>query len=105
LVLFPEGTRTRNGKIGRFQTSGLERILKARDWMVYVLVSDGYWRHAKLADFVGGMQEIKGHLSVLGPFEWNHPEADPGEFIQRMRDLMVEELARIRGAKADPVPA
>jgi hypothetical protein len=51
------------------------------------------------------MQEIKGHLSVLGPFEWNHPEADPGEFIQRMRDLMVEELARIRGAKADPVPA
>ena len=105
LVLFPEGTRTRNGKIGRFQTSGLERILKARDWMVYVLVSDGYWRHAKLADFAGGMQEIKGHLSVLGPFEWNHPEADPGEFIQRMRDLMVEELARIRGAKADLVPA
>jgi len=105
LVLFPEGTRTRNGKIGRFQTSGLERILKAREWMVYVLVSDGYWRHGKLADFAGGMQEIKGHLSVLGPFKWNHPEADPGEFIQRMRDLMVEELTRIRGAKANPVPA
>ena len=105
LVLFPEGTRTRNGKIGRFQSSGLERILKARDWMVYVLVSDGYWRHAKLAHFVGGMHEIEGHLSVLGPIEWNDPEAGPGEFIQRMRDLMVEELARIRGAKADLVPA
>ena len=105
LVLFPEGTRTRNGKIGRFQTTGLERVLGARDWRVYVLVSDGYWRHRKLTDFAGGMQEIKGHLSVLGPIEWNEPEADPGDFIQRMRELMVEELARVRGAKADLAPA
>jgi len=105
LVLFPEGTRTRNGKIARFQTSGLERILGARDWKVYVLVSDGYWRHAKLSHFVGGMHEIKGHLSVLGPIEWNDPEADPGDFMARMRDLMVEELARIRGAKANLAPA
>ena len=104
LVLFPEGTRTRNGKILRFQTSALERILEARDWMVYVLVSDGYWRHAKLSHFVGGMHEIEGHLSVLGPFEWNDPETDPGDFIERMRDLMVEELARIRGAEANRVP-
>ena len=104
LVLFPEGTRTRNGKILRFQTSALERILGARDWMVYVLVSDGYWRHAKLSHFVGGMHEIEGHLSVLGPFEWNDPEDDPGDFIERMRDLMVEELARIREAVADRVP-
>ena len=105
LVLFPEGTRTRNGEIGRFQSSALERILAARDWMVYVLVSDGYWRHAKLSHFVGGMQEIEGHLSVLGPIEWKDPEADPADFIQRIRNLMVEELARIRGMKADLAPA
>ncbi len=104
LVLFPEGTRTRNGKIGRFQTAGLERILRARDWKVYVLVSDGYWRHAKLKQFLGGMREIKGHLSVLGPFEWKDPGADPADFITRMRGLMVDELARIRGAESDLAP-
>ncbi len=108
LVLFPEGTRTRNGKIGRFQTSGLERILRARNWRVYVLVSDGYWRHAKLAHFLGGMQEIEGHLSVLGPFEWKDPAADPEDFIARMRKLMVDELARVRGEvdpASSPAPA
>ena len=105
LLLFPEGTRTRNGKIGRFQTSGLERILGARDWRVYLFVSDGYWRHAKLANFVGGIQEIEGHLSILGPFEWNDPDADPEDFIVRMRNLMVDELARVRGAGADLVSA
>jgi 1-acyl-sn-glycerol-3-phosphate acyltransferase len=104
LVLFPEGTRTRNGEIGRFQTAGLERILRARDWMVYVLVSDGYWRHAKLKQFVGGMRELKGQLSVLGPFEWKDPEADPADFIARMRGVMVDELARVRGTESDPAP-
>ena len=104
LLMFPEGTRTRNGKIGRFHTTGLERILGARDWRVYVFVSDGYWRHAKLGHFLGGMQEIEGHLSVLGPFEWKDPDADPGDFIARMRGLMVDELARVRGAETDLGP-
>ena len=103
LVLFPEGTRTRSGKIGRFQTAGLERILRAREWTVYVLVSDGYWRHAKLTHFLGGMQEIAGHLSVLGPFEWTDPEADPEDFTTRMRSLMVDELARVREPESVPV--
>jgi 1-acyl-sn-glycerol-3-phosphate acyltransferase len=104
LLLFPEGTRTRNGKIGRFQTAGLKRILGARDWRVYLFVSDGYWRHARLTHFLGGMQEIEGHLSVLGPFERKDPHADPEVFITRLRGLMVDELARVRGAETDPVP-
>ncbi len=104
LLLFPEGTRTTCGEIGLFQPTGLARILQARDWRVYVFVSDGYWRHAKLAHFLSGMQEIEGHLSVLGPFEWTDPEADPEDFIARMRHLMVDELARVRGAEADPRP-
>ena len=102
LVLFPEGTRTQDGEIGRFQTAGLERILRARDWRVYVLVSDGYWRHRRVADFLGGMQGIEGHLSVLGPLEWKDPEIDPADFIARMRGKMVDELARVRGGETDP---
>jgi 1-acyl-sn-glycerol-3-phosphate acyltransferase len=105
LVLFPEGTRTRSGKIGRFQTAGLERILRARDWTVYILVSDGYWRHAKLTHFLGGIKEIEGHLSVLGPFEWTDPEADPEYFSARMRNLMVDELARVRAPESESVLA
>ncbi len=104
LVLFPEGTRSRSGRIGRFQTAGLERILRARAWTVYVLVSDGYWRHAQLTQFFGGIQEIEGHLSVLGPFAWKDPAADPEDFMTRMRNEMVDELARVREARADLVP-
>jgi 1-acyl-sn-glycerol-3-phosphate acyltransferase len=105
LVLFPEGTRTQDGEIGRFRTAGLERILAARDWVVYVLVSDGYWRHAKLTHFLGGMREIEGHLSVLGPFEWKDPTVASGDFTLRMRNLMVDELARVRESKSNLAPS
>jgi 1-acyl-sn-glycerol-3-phosphate acyltransferase len=102
LILFPEGTRSVDGEIGRFRTAGLERILRAREWIVYVLVSDGYWRHGKLAHFLGGMKKIKGRLSVLGPIEWGDPDVDPADFIAHIRNLMVDELARVRTKHADP---
>jgi len=101
LILFPEGTRSLDGEIGRFRTAGLERILRAREWIVYVLVSDGYWRHGKLVHFLDGMQEIKGRLSVLGPIEWSDPAANPANFIAQMRNLMVDELARVRREDSD----
>ena len=108
LILFPEGTRSVDGEIGRFRTAGLDRILGAREWLVYVLVSDGYWRHGKLAHLLGGMQKIKGRLSVLGPIEWSDPDADSADFIAHVRTLMVDELARVRAKDADlagPRPA
>jgi 1-acyl-sn-glycerol-3-phosphate acyltransferase len=98
LALFPEGTRTRDGEIGHFRTTGLARILGARDWSVYLLVGDGYWQHAKFAHFLRGMSGIEGRLSLLGPFRWRDPDSDPGAFIGHMRELMVEELVRVRGA-------
>ena len=98
LSLFPEGRRTRDGKIGRFRTAGLERILGARDWSVYVLVCDGYWKHARFVQFLGETSGIEGRVSLHGPFRWRDPDSDPGAFIAGMREVMVEELARVRAA-------
>jgi len=101
LALFPEGTRTKDGRIGRFRTTGLRRILRARPWTVYVIVGDGYWRHAKLRHFVRGMRDIRGRITLEGPFEWSDPEADPTPFIEEMRALMQEKLAALRRPGGD----
>ena len=43
------------------------------------------------------MSGIEGRLSLLRPFRWTDPESDPGAFIARMHEVMVEELAQVWG--------
>ncbi len=96
LAIFPEGTRTKNGEIGNFKMSGLRVILAARPWKVYLMVADGFWQRAKFKDLLVGMRSIDGRIELTGPFVWDDPEADPTEFVRRMRKEMVERLARMR---------
>jgi 1-acyl-sn-glycerol-3-phosphate acyltransferase len=100
LAIFPEGTRTRNGDIGRFRSTGLKLILAQRSWTVYMLVTDGFWQRAKLKHFLGGMSAIRGEVTMQGPFQWTDASADPEPFIEEMRQRMVAQLNEMRGAQA-----
>lgn len=101
IAVFPEGTRTKDGEIGRFRTRGLARILGARPWQVHVFVVDGYWKVAKFEHFAGGMHSIDGKIDYLGVLEWTDPTADSGPFIASLREMLVDGLARMREGTAD----
>ena len=96
LAIFPEGTRSRNGDIGRFRSTGLKLILAQRAWTVYVLVADGFWQRAKMKHFLGGMSAIEGRVTMQGPFRWSDPTTDPDPFIEELRNRMVTRLAEMR---------
>ena len=96
VAIFPEGTRTRDGDIGRFKKAGLRRILQVRAWKVYILVGDGFWKYAKLKDFLRGISEMNGEVEFVSMLEWNDPAADPNPFIEEIRTRMVARLARMR---------
>lgn len=96
LAVFPEGTRTKDGEIGRFKRGGLTRILAARPWTVYVFVTDGFWRAAKYKQFVRGLPQIRGTTEHVATLEWTDPSADPNPFLDHVRELMVNRLAAMR---------
>lgn len=100
IAIFPEGTRTRDGEIGRFKTRGLSHILRARGWTVHVFVADGFWRTAKLKDFLGGMAHVDGRMAYLGTVEWPDPEADTEPFIHDLRTMMIRGLRELRAGAA-----
>lgn len=103
LVIYPEGTRTRDGRIGRFKRSGLRAILGTRRWQVWMAVADGYWECAKLVDFRANVARIQGDMKVDGPFDGPAPEASPEEvdaFIDEMEERMRQHLGEMRGDAA-----
>jgi 1-acyl-sn-glycerol-3-phosphate acyltransferase len=101
IAVFPEGTRTKNGEIGRFKKGGLGRILRARPWTVYLYVADGFWRAAKFKDFVRGVAHVEGKMEHVATLEWTDPGADPTPFILQVRNMMKERLSAMR----EEVPA
>jgi len=96
VALFPEGTRSRDGSLGRFRTKGASLMLRARPWKVYVLVADGFWQQPRFKDFVRGMAGIRGRFALAGTLEWTDPRADPEPFLEQVRELMQAELDRMR---------
>ncbi len=99
LVMFPEGSRSRDGTLGRFKRAGLRAILRARKWEVHLVVVDGLWQTRRFLD-LKGVSEIRAALRCTGPFESPGPDADPDVFIEEMHDRMSRMLSELRGVSA-----
>ena len=96
MAIFPEGSRSRDGTIGRFKRLGLEAILRSRRWEVYILVADGFWKAATLNDFTSSISEVVGRVCVLGPFDSPEPDGPFDGFVQEMQERMEEALEEMR---------
>jgi len=99
IAVFPEGTRTKDGEIGRFKTGALNRILAVRPWTVYVYVVDGFWAAAKYKDVLRELPNVSGKMEHAGTLEWSNPETDPRTFVEEVREMMVARLRVMRDEK------
>ena len=96
VVIFPEGTRSRDGEIGPWKRRGLAQLLAARSWEVYLLVADGFWQAATLDDFLTSVSSVEGRVTRLGPFVSPEPGQPLDPFIEDMHNQMLAGLASLR---------
>ena len=98
LVLFPEGTRSKNGEIGRWSRGGLDRLLRARSWKVYLLVVDGCWKIGRLSDFVANVSSVRASVTAVGPFDSPELGESVDVFVEEMQTRMHEALITLRAS-------
>jgi 1-acyl-sn-glycerol-3-phosphate acyltransferase len=106
LLIFPEGHRSRDGRIGRFMRSGLRIVLEHAKHPVYCVVVDGFTQSRTFADGLTRFANIDARAMALGPFQPpdNLESIDP--FIEMLREQMIAALDELRGvAPARSAPA
>lgn len=84
-VIFPEGTRSRDGAIGPFHTAGVRKILAEEALPVVVAAYDGAWRVASLKGLFGALGGACFKVRVLS--------------ISQPLSAKAEVLAAIAGAR------
>ena len=98
-VIFPEGTRSRDGNPKKFQKSGLlclfESIPNARVVPVSIANSWKFGEHKYFPLPLG----VKLHLTVHDPLEINHNE--PEKFIERVENFIAEDVKRKQEKKSN----
>lgn len=95
-VVFPEGTRSRDGRIGPFMKAGLSGILAVRTWLVYLVVADGFWTGGRFTEMGGNLSRVRGRVEALGPFRFEE-KGNAAGFLDQMQERMSRKLNEMRG--------
>lgn len=105
-VIFPEGTRSRDGKLRNFKRAGVTMLAEELDYEVLVVSLDGTWRAATPEDLYNNLQglEIKVHIEEPQPV--SKLRENPKEFLHEVRETMRSRIESFRGEPVeDHVPA
>jgi 1-acyl-sn-glycerol-3-phosphate acyltransferase len=95
LLVFAEGHRSRNGRIGPFMRAGPRLILAQAQRPVYTIVADGMWGARTFTDALAALAHCRMRVVISGPFQ--PPTADKaGALLDELRDSMVATLDALR---------
>ena len=92
-VIFPEGTRSRTGNLGKFYSAGFRRLLQTANLPVAVCALDGGWKLSKIGDLMRNLKRGEYRVKVLKVF--------PAPQSKEDQKLVLEEGAALIQAQLD----
>ena len=95
-VLFPEGTRSRDGNLGTFHAAGFRRFLDKAPMPVAVCAIEGGWRVSSLDGIARGTRGGKYRVEVVGVYPAPAGKADQMRILEEGKALIREKLEEWR---------
>ena len=100
-VIFPEGTRSKDGSLGKFYSAGFRRISDATKLPVAVCVVDDGYKINDIRHVMENMHNINYRVKLLKVFPAPNTKEEQVELLDQARALMQEQLDKWRsGAEA-----
>jgi len=95
-VIFPEGTRTRDGEVGTFHTAGVRKILAETPLPMVVAALDGGWRIAKMRDIIANLGGASYTVRVLSILPATAAKKEVLSALERAREDITATVAAMR---------
>ena len=96
LMIYPEGTRSKDGEISEFNNGSFRSAVTTGTSILPVVVDGAFDALPSTAMTVKGFHKLK--VSILPPIEVEKGESK-GELARKCQDLMSEELKRLRAER------
>lgn len=103
-VIFPEGGRSRDGRMEPFRIAGTRKIREASGLPILPVVHDGLWR-ARSIKTTHQLVETPVRFRILAPVLAERFEADPKAAYAEVEASMRRALAEMRGDGSPRHPA
>ena len=95
-VIFPEGTRSPDGEVGKFHTAGVRKILEEYPLPLVVAVLEGGWRIARIRDIARNLNRSRFVVRVVRITSALTRKKDVLDAISAARLEIKAELANMR---------
>ena len=100
-VIFPEGTRSKTGELGKFFSAGFRRIADTSKLPVAVCVVDDGWKINDILHVMENMHKINYRAKLLKVFPPALTKEDQVTVLEQARALMQEQLDKWRSGQED----
>lgn len=95
-VIFPEGTRSRDGAVRRFHSGAVRRLQRERPLPIVAVALDGGWRFARMQDLARIPVGHEYRVAVVATYPYVRGKTEMAAQIEDARTRVAETVARWR---------
>ncbi|MCR5606728.1 MAG: 1-acyl-sn-glycerol-3-phosphate acyltransferase [Treponema sp.] len=97
-IIFPEGTRSRDGNVGKFYAAGFRKIAETVKLPVAVVALDGGWKISQLGGILRNLYQGSYKIKVLKVYDAPSSKEESTHILDEGRELIVKQLEEWRKA-------
>lgn len=100
-IIFPEGTRSRDGNLGQFYSAGFRRLVQSTHLPVVVCALDGGWRLSRVTNLIRNLKRGSYRAKILKIYPAPQGKNDEKTILEESKSLIQAQLDEWRSLPAD----